>query len=167
MINDNGCCEPGGDCSREALFRKRLRSVLVLLGCQYPSLFPLVGFWRPAVVTPSFDACGNEDFPDNEQEVWVRLGESIAAFVFEKEERFFQADQGIVRMLVKFVIVPEGMDIRGDDHVIIDGWAYMVTESVEQMGVTRLKVERAKSRFKAPARSEPTYRQLECKAAIL
>lgn len=163
----SGCCDvPGANCSREALFAARLRSILKLMGCQFPSLFQTVDFWRPAVVTPTFDACGNETFPDEEQEVWVRLGESIAAFVFEKEEKFFQAGEGVVRMRVTWVYVPEGMDIRGDDHVIIGGFAYMVTESIEQAGVCKLKVEKAKSRFQRPARTDPTYRQFEIKAAI-
>lgn len=161
------CCEvPGANCSREAMFRLRLRSVLMAIGCQYPALFPTVDAWRYTVVSPFIDACGNEGFPDQDKQVWVRLGEEIPAFVFDKEEKFYQADVGLIRMIVKWVLLPDGYDIRIDDHIVINGFAYIVVEVLSVMGVTKLKVDLAKSRFQAPARDVPTYRQFEFKAAI-
>jgi len=162
------CCEvPGAGCSREAVFRARLRSVLVVLGCQYPSLFPEIDAWRNEVVSPNVDDCGNPGFPDDDVPVWIRLGENIPAFVFDKEEKFYQADVGLVRMIVKWVIMPEGFDIRTGDHLIISGFAYMVTDVISSMGVTRLKVDKPKSIFVTPPRTAPTYRQLHIKAAIV
>jgi hypothetical protein len=161
------CCEVvSGACSREEAFRIRLRSVLAILGCQYPELFQNIDFWRPAIVGPEFDDCGNEKFRDEIREKWVRLGESVAAFVYEKIERFYQADVGIVRMKIKWVLIPADMGIRAGDHVIISGMAYMVVDATTQSGVAKLQVDYAKSRFVRPARSDNTYRQLEIKAAI-
>jgi len=58
-------------------------------------------------------------------------------------------------------------NLEPTDHVIINGEAWMVTEFVKQAGISKLKLDRVKSRFKAPPRTDPVYRQMTMRAKIL
>ena len=162
-------CSCGGiteACTREGAFRGRVQEILRALACQYPSLFFRADFWRIAVVTPIFDGCGEEDFNDQDREVWVRLGEGVNIFTYETRVRFWQAAEGIIWQQIRWMMAPEGLGLEPGDHVVFNGQSFMISDMTSMMGVTKMKIESAKSRFIMPGRDIPTYRQLQVKAAI-
>jgi hypothetical protein len=118
------------------------------------------------IVGPTFDECGNEEFLDNTPETWVRLGEAIPVFTFEKEEKLRQEDVGIIRMRVRWMLAPAGMGLKTGDHVILLGRAYIIVDIATELGVTRMRIDEPKSRFVRPARTDPTYRILSVGASI-
>lgn len=155
------CDNPDVSCSREEFFRQRLQAVLGVLACQYPSLLVQVDLWRPKVVSDS------DEYSDETTESWIRLGENVEAFILDQPERFFQADVGIINQTNRYLLLPEGYGLRPDDHIIVQGQAWLVVESTEQMGVAKVKLDKTKQRFKRPGRFDPTLRELGVKAAIL
>lgn len=156
-----GCTNSEPGCAREAIFKSRVQTVLGALACQFPSLFIRVDFWRPRVVEIT------DGYADSDVEKWVRLAESVEAFVLEQPERFFQSEVGIINQTNRFLIIPEGLGLRPDDHVIVQGEAWLIVEAVEQAGVAKVKLDRTKNRFVRPGRFDPTYRQIGVKVAIL
>lgn len=150
--------------TRDAIFRQRVQDVLLALQAQFPSLAIVIDAWRPYVVSEDTGAFGDE-----QDETWVRLGEGIDAFLLEKNERWFQAEVGVINQRVSYLLLPQLYGLRADDHVIVNGLAYLIIESVEQMGISKLKIDRTKQRFQPqniPGRFAPTYRMLEIKASI-
>ena len=147
--------------SQEAIFRGRVLEILGALALQWPSLSVTVDFWRLGVVSQS------DDYSDKQKEVWVRIAENVPAFFVSTVERWYQKEEGIIRMNADWLIIPALYNMEPSDHVIINGEPWMVTDSAEQAGIGKLKIDRPKSRFKAPARTAPTYRQLTIKAKIV
>lgn len=152
---------PAESCGREAAFKERLRSLLAAMGCQYPSLFITADFWRPKVIS------NTDTFADEDRESWIRLDERVAVFKLEQADRFYQDGIGIVNRINQFLLLPSGMDLQPDDHVLIAGEAWLIIEVTEQMGVCKLKIDRPKSRFIRPGRFDPTYREIGIKGVIL
>jgi hypothetical protein len=150
--------EPG---SKEAIFRERVLEIMDALSLQWPSLSVHVDFWRLSVINPT------NDYPDKQIERWVRLAENVPAFWVSTVERWYQKEEGIIRMNINWVITPALYDLEPSDHVIINGGPWMIIEATEQAGIGKLKIDRVKSRFKAPLRTDATIRQLTIKARIL
>lgn len=157
----NSCPEDAVSCSREAFFKERIQAILSILACQYPSLFIKADLWRPKVVSTT------GDFSDEDPEVWIRLGEQVDAFMLVQQERFFQADVGIINQTNRYLLIAEGYGLHPDDHVIVRGEAWLISEVTDQMGISKLRLDKTKERFKRPGRSVPTYREIGMKAAIL
>jgi len=145
--------------SKEAVFRTRILEVLASMALQFPSLSVRIDLWRPAIVNRG-------EYADQQVEVWIRLDEEVPAFYVETMERWFEKEIGIIRENVNYVILPAGFDLEPDDHVILNGESWMVIQSAEQAGISKVKIDIRKSRFVAPARTEPTYRQMTMKARI-
>ncbi len=143
----------------ERALRNRLLSVLETMARIMPSLSVTVDVWRPKVVSLA-------EFADEGREVWIRLGEGVPAFFLEDMSRWFDTKVGIYLQDDHNLMLPDGMDIRPDDHIIINGESWMVVGSAEQAGISKVKVDKVKSRFRAPARTEPTYRELGMKVRI-
>jgi len=148
-------------CSREDIFKERVQFILKRMEQQFPSLFFRADFWRQQTL----DA-GEDTYPDRNPMVWVRLSENIPVFVFEKNERFFQADIGVVNYRAKYMIVPEYLDLLAGDHATFFGGSYFISERASQGGVAKLKIEEQKSNFKAPSRTLPVQRILGVKVSI-
>ncbi len=150
--------EPG---SKEAIFRDRVLEILDALALQWPSLSVHVDFWRPTVISQS------DDYADKQVETWVRLAEEVPAFFVSTVERWYEKDVGIIRMNTDWLIVPALYNLEPNDHVILNGEPWLIFEATEQAGIGKLKIDRVKSRFQAPPRTDPTVRQLAIKARIL
>lgn len=150
--------DPG---SKEAAFRDRVLEILDALAVQWPSLSVHVDLWRIGVVNPT------TDYSDKQVQVWVRLAEEVPAFFVTTAERWYQADVGVIRMQVNWIITPALYSLEADDVVILNGEAWMVVEAAEQAGISKLKIDHVKSRFIAPPRTDPTYRQMGMKARII
>lgn len=150
--------EPG---SKEAIFRARVLEILGALAAQWPSLSVTVDLWRPLVISHTAD-----EFSDATVERWIRLGEAVPAFFVETQERWFEKDIGIIRQNQNWVIIPSGHGLETDDHIILNGRPWMVLESADQAGISKVKVDLQKSRFMAPPRTDPTNRLLGIKASI-
>lgn len=147
--------------TKEDVFKERVLEILDALALQYPSLSVHVDLVRPAVVSMT-----NADYPDVIVEKWVKLAEHVPAFYLETLEKWFQQDVGIVRQNTSYVILPAGYDLEPDDHIILNGEPWMVIRAAEQMGVSKVQVDRPKSRYKGVPKTEPTYRQTSMKARI-
>jgi hypothetical protein len=150
--------DPG---SKEFVFRGRVLEILEALALQWPSLSIRVDFWRLSVVSQS------DDYSDKQVERWVRLAENVPAFLVSSAERWFEKEVGIIRMNMDWLITTALYNLEPNDHVIVNGEPWMITEAVEQAGIGKLKIDRVKSRFKAPPRTDPVYRQLIIKARIV
>lgn len=151
--------------AREELFRKRLQQVLRALGCQFPSLFQKADFWRQMVVSQDPNAYG-----DDQTQQWVRLDEKVIVFFYQKKERFYQAEVGIINERVTYIFTTEGLGLVSGDHVIVQGVSYMIVEIDQQAGVVQLKVAPEKSNFIQPDRnmdgSYRTYRIMGMRTRI-
>jgi len=147
--------------TKETAYSARVFEVLEAMALQFPSISVTMEIWRPASVNK-----GGDLYADQQVEVWVRLGEDVPAFYIEKLERWFDSVLGIVHQDAHRVILPEGYDLRGDDHIILHGDAWLITQSAEQAGVAQLMIDKAKSRFVRPPRTDPTYRQMTMRARI-
>lgn len=145
--------------TRQAAFRERLLEVLGAMEEQMPEMSVLVELWRPDVVN-------RVGYADEQEEVWVRLGENIPGFHFETSDRWYEAGVGIIRQNWDWLILPDDLGIKTDDHVIIEGTVYMIKESTEMGGVFKCKIDKQMSRFIRPARTLPVYRQFAVKANI-
>lgn len=150
--------EPG---SKEAVFRDRVLEILEALALQWPSLSVTVDLWRYSVITPPLTG-----YSDSGIERWVRIAENVPAFFISTAERWYQKDEGVIRMNVDWIITPALYDMEPSDHIIINGESWMVIETAEQAGISKLKVDRVKSRFEAPPRTDPTFRQMTMKVRI-
>jgi hypothetical protein len=148
--------------SKEAVFRGRVLEILNAMALQYPSLSITVDLWRLGVVSGA-----ESQYPDDMVERWIRIAENVPAFFVSTAERWYQKEEGIIRMNVDWVITPALYDMEPSDHVIINGEAWMVVETAEQAGISKLKIDKVKSRFKAPPRTDPTIRQMAMRAKIL
>jgi hypothetical protein len=148
--------------SKEAVFRGRVLEILTALALQYPSLSVTVDLWRLGVING-----GDSDYPDDTVEKWIRIAENVPAFFVSTAERWYQKEEGIIRMNVDWVITPALYNMEPSDHVIIGGEPWMVVETAEQAGISKLKIDKVKSRFVAPSRSDPTYRQMSIRARIV
>ncbi len=145
--------------TKQGAFRARLIQVLGAMADQYPECAVEVELWRPRIL--------NEDgYPDEQTEVWVRLGEDVPGFRVEQGERWFQEGIGVINQVHHLLILPDGFGLRPDDHVVIEGDAWLIIEATEMCGVEKLKLDRVKSRFARPARAEPVYREVGMKARI-
>lgn len=152
-----------GACSRENAFKQRIEQILQALRCQYPSMYVEADFVRPQVV----DVDQNE-YIDAQPEVWVKLAESVPAFRIDKQERWFQAEIGIINQKNAFLVLPADLyTFAPDDHVIIGSDSFLVEEATIQMGVAKLKLNREKSRYAKPGRFSTVYRTVGIKARIL
>lgn len=149
-------------CSKEEVFADRMQEILASMAEQWPSLSVMVDLWRPCVVSQSED-----QFSDDATEVFVRLAEQIPAFFVETSERWFDKELGIIRQNTNHVIIPSGLGIRVDDHVMLNGVPWLITQAAEQAGVAKLTMDKLKSRFVAPARFATVYRQFQAKACIV
>jgi len=147
--------------SKEAVFRDRVLEILDALALQWPSLSVHVDFWRIAIVSST------DDYSDKQTEHWVKLAENVPAFFVSTVERWYQKEEGIIRMNTDWLITPALYNLEPTDHVIVNGEPWMITESTEQAGIGKLKIDRVKSRFKAPPRTDPVYRQMTIRAKIL
>lgn len=151
--------------AREAAFRLRLQQVLRALGCQFPSLFQKADFWRKMVVSVDPNV-----YADDQVEHWVRLDEKVSVCFYEKKERFYQAEVGVINERIKYVFTVENLGLVAGDHTIIAGISYMIVEIEQQAGIVLLKVSPEKSNFVLPARnmnsSYRTYRIMGMKACV-
>ncbi len=138
---------------RQDTFSLRVRQLLTAMAQQYPVLGVKVDIYRLAVV----NATG---YPDDDKEVFIRLAEDIQGFNLEHEDKFYQAEVGLVRTRVNWLILPSGFNLEPDDHVVFNGLPYLITEGKEMMGVCRCTLSQPKNRFKRQGRFDPTYRQV-------
>ena len=147
--------------SKEAIFQTRILEILNALALQYPSLSITIDLWRLTTVTQT-----NSQYSDDLIERWVRIAENVPAFFISTAERWYQKEEGIICMNTNWVILP-AYDTEPNDHIIMDGESWMVIETAEQMGIAKLKVDKPKSRFVMPPRTDPTFRQTTIKARIV
>jgi hypothetical protein len=146
--------------SQEEAFRERVYEILGALALQWPSLSVRVDLWRQGVVSQA------DGYSDTQVEVWIRLAENVPAFRVSTVDRWYQKEEGVIYMNQDWLILPAHYTLEPTDNVIVDGIAWMVIDSAEQAGVSKVKIDLAKSRFKMPARTLPTYRQMGMKARI-
>lgn len=146
--------------SKEAAFNARILEILEGMALQYPSLSVLIDIWRPCVVNKS-------GYADTQTEVWVRLAENVPAFHVNTFERWYEKEVGVLISPVAYVILPDVFNIEPEDHIILKGVPHMVITTAEQAGVSKIKIEKQKSRFVHPPRSAPTYRQMTIKARLI
>jgi hypothetical protein len=125
-----------------------------------PGMSVTVELWRP-------DILNHDGYADEQVEVWVRLDENIPGFRFQTSDRWFELGVGIIRQNWDWLILPDDLGVKTDDHVIIKGEVFMIASSEEQGGVFRCKLDSQKIRFVRPPRSAPTYRQMGMKANIV
>jgi len=118
-----------------------------------------VDVWRPKVVSLA-------EFADEGKEVWIRLEENVPAFFLEDMDRWFDKEVGIILQDNHNLLLPDGLDIHPDDHVILNGESWMVVGSADQAGIAKVKIDKPKSRFRMPARTAPTYREVGVKVKI-
>jgi hypothetical protein len=151
--------------TQEDRFRDRLLQVLTGLGIRFPSLFRTADFWRQTVI--SYDPTA---YADDQTQVWVRLGEQVPVFFYEKMERFYQAETGIINERVTYLFATELLDLVSGDHVIVSGISYLIVNIDKQAGVVQLKISPEKSNFVMPDRnmdgSYRTYRLFSARARI-
>ena len=137
----------------------RVQEVLGAMAKQWPSMSVTADVWRSARLTTS-------GYADEADEIWVRLGEQTPGFYYPTTERWYQQDVGVVRTNFQWLIIPAGLDVRANDHVVFSGKSWLVIEAVEVAGIAKLKIDAVKSSFIAPARTLPTYRQMAMGALI-
>lgn len=154
------CCEVEPGCSRAEAFKERLAEVLECAAGEFPDLFVTLDAWRPMLLKQT------DDYPDERTEVWVRLGESVDAFNIEKYDKLYQAEIGLIRQKVNQLILVDTYNLVPDDHVVINGKAFVIVDEAKKLGMQRATIDASKSRFKIPRRSAPTYRNLQVKAKI-
>jgi hypothetical protein len=147
--------------SRERLFGLRAMEILHAMALQFPSLAVNIDLWRPVVVSQP-----HGQYSDDATEVWVRLGESVPAFYIESMERWFELGVGIVIQNYNYIILPGGYNLQPSDHIILNSMSWLITESAEQAGIAKLRIDQTKSRFVMPDRAAPTYRQMGMRARI-
>ena len=147
--------------SQEEAFRERVYEILGALAEQWPSLSVRVDLWRQGVVSQT------DGYSDAQVEVWIRLAENVPAFRVSTVDRWYQKEEGVIYMNQDWVIIPARYTLEPTDNVIIDGVAWMVIDSAEQAGVSKVKIDLEKSRFQMPPRTDPTYRQMTMKARIV
>lgn len=145
--------------SKEEVFKGRILEVLAGMALQYPSLSVLIDIWRPAVVNRT-------GYADTQTEVWVRVAESVPAFYVKTFDRWYEKEVGVLTSPASFVILPDTFNIVPEDHIILNGEACMVITTAEQAGISKVKIDKQKSRFVHPARSAPVYRQIGMKARL-
>ena len=157
------CCDDPVEisCTRETAFKDRLAEVLECAAGIFPSLFVTVDLWRP------FSKRAGDDYPDERVEAWMRLAENVDAFNFEKQDKFYQANVGLIRQKVNQMLLTDIYDLQPDDHIILQGQSFVVIDTTSQAGVQKLTIDAPKSRFKVPSRSSPTYRGITMRARIL
>lgn len=148
--------------AREKLFAARVQEVLRALASQWPSMSVTVDLWRPSLLTNDPAA-----YIDDQDEVWVRLDEGVSAFFVQTTERWYQKEEGVIRTNFNWLILPAGLNVRADDHVIFQSESWLVLEAAEQAGVLKIKIDKQKSRFVNPARTTPAYRQMLMRTKIL
>jgi len=148
------------DGTRQADFRDRLLEVLGAMEEMMPEMSVTVDLWRPDVVDHS-------GYADEQKEVWVRLGENIPGFRIQTSDRWYEEGVGIIRKNWDWLLLPDDLGVKTDDHVIIEGEVFMISESAEMGGVFKGKIDSQKSRFVPPTRTTPVYRQLGMKARIV
>lgn len=156
--------------SRQAAMHERFDQVLGALAEQMPDGVKAVELWRPSVVNRS-------GYADDQTEVWIRLGEDVPAFKGDKPEHFVRTPAGTafsqtdgnyaVKAKGTLLFLTDEFGVIPEDHVVIDGEAYIVTEELTGVGFQKLTIEKRGSRFSRPARTEPVYRQMAMKARIV
>jgi hypothetical protein len=152
MINFEG--------TRQAEFRERLLEVLAAMEEMMPEMTVAVELWRPDVVDHS-------GYADEQEEKWIRLDENVPGFRFQTRDKWGERGVGIITQNWDWLLLPDDLGIQTGDHVDIDGEIFMISESEEQGGVFKGKIDKQKSRFVRPARTDPTYRQMGMKARIV
>lgn len=147
--------------TRQAAGRERLVQVLGGLAEQTPDAIKSVELWRPTVVNHS-------GYADDQTEVWVRLGEDVQAFKREKPAHYKRVETGTEwqEKGTELFLVAD-YSLKPDDHVVIDGEAFIVFEEQTGYGFQKLTITRDGQRFVRPARTEPVYRQMAMKARIV
>lgn len=146
--------------SREAAVHTRLLQVLEALASQMPSTIVAVDLWRPTTVN-------NGGYADDRTEVWVRLSENVTAYQIEKADHWIQTPEGTVRKPKgTFLVLSGEYGVLADDHVVISGTAYLVSEEEVQAGIQKLTLDKQASRFIPPVRGATVYRQIGMKARI-
>lgn len=149
------------DCTRSNTFVERMQEIMRSMRCDFPDMFIYVDFWRLEVVSPPISG-----FSDDGIEVQVRLWEHILAFMYETTDRWYEKEEGIIRQDQNWLLIPDDLDIRANDHVIINGLPHFVLEEVTQNGISKLKIDLQKSRWVKPVRGDTTYRSLGVGAFI-
>lgn len=146
--------------TRQDALRKRLIQSLTAMEKLMPELAVIVEIWRPTVVNHS-------GYADEQIEVWVRIAEDVPGFRFQTRDRWFELGVGIIRKNWDWLILPDDLGVETDDHVIIEGEVFQISESEQQGGIFQCKLDSQKVRFIRPPRSAPTYRQMSMKANIV
>lgn len=139
----------------------RLKQVLEHYAIMWPSISVTCDLVRPEVVSRRDD-----EYYDEATEQWVRLDENVSAFFFESPERWFDKEEGVIRINQNYVVLASRYGLRVSDEVVISGKPWLVIEASEQAGVAKLKVDSAKARFKPLVPGSATYRQIGMKARI-
>jgi hypothetical protein len=149
--------------TKEQMFRERVQNLLGSLQGQYPTLFVPVELYRLNVV--SFNPT---EAIDDMPEVFIRLdpGPGTIGFNYQTMDRWYQADVGLIQQKVNNLIVSGDYDLQPDDHVIIQGVAYMVVDAQNILGVCKAKIDLPKARWNKQPRGTPTYRQIGIQAYI-
>jgi hypothetical protein len=153
-------CNSSEECTRENLFQQRIISVLENLSCLYPTLSVHADFLRITAISQT-------GFPDDAQEIYVRLAEGVSCFLLQKKERWFDTEVGIIHADVSYLVMPQSLEIHANDHAIFKGESWLITEVGSQAGMSLLKIDNRKSRLKIKSRMLTTYRQLDLRANIL
>ncbi len=154
--------------SRQGAMHWRLAQVLGDMIEQMPKNVKQVDLWRPMVVD-------HNGFADDLSEVWVRLAEDVYSFKMEREEHWILTTVGkVMKPKGTYLLLADDYEIKPDDHVIMDGQAYIVDQIETNGGLQKLTLDKQGSRYTPLARSEglgglpatQTYRVLGMKARI-
>jgi hypothetical protein len=145
--------------TKEAQITSRFSNLIRQLSRLYPSVAKTVDLWRPMEMSTG-------PFSGQSITVWTRLEEGINAVHIEKEERFYQAQEGIIWQRVNWLFLPDAYGIGPNDHIVLDGEGWLVIDNVTQQGWAKLTIDKPKSRFRNPAAGSPTYRMSQMKAKI-
>lgn len=153
------CCDlPAGTCSREEAMKRRFEVFMCRMLALFPSNAKAVDLWRPMEIR---DGKFGQKYT-----IWIRLAENVSAFLWEKRDKFYQDDVGLVQSKRTVLVVPEGYELRPDDHVVIGNVSHLVIDQKTNFGIQELTIDENQSRFIQPARDEGVHRQMLMGAKI-
>lgn len=145
--------------TKEAKIASKFENLIKQLKRLYPSVAKTVDAWRPVEMTTG-------QFGGQSVTVWVRLEDCINAVHIEKQDRWFDAQEGIIHQRINYLFLPDAYGLMPNDHIVLDGEGWLVVDNVTQQGWARLTIDKPKSRFKNPVAGAPTNRIMQMKARI-
>lgn len=156
------CCEHvAHSCTQDALGQK-LKQALCKLQASIPDRFVRVEIWRLMVLQEG------SEFGDERVEAWVRIAENVSAALFERRERWFQQEVGLLEQTDTRLLIPQWYSVEVADEILLPhSEALYVTRRMNEGGVVRLSGDKAKARFVRPNRTDRTYRIAAAGARII